>query len=347
MLDNPEYNPNPHTTTVVAMGFLLPEGIRILIIFHSSQRKNMTSFVKKDSDEWMNNFESESFDFTPDFFPLDEITRVATPTGVVKFETNTKLDKRENKMSEEDWNLAINESLAIIERANGQPIVSREITEVDFAVEPNQNRYTIKKSALKPCLIFPWFHYQRGRFRQSLAKEIRQGTTIQTVLFAMNYFFQLPFSQNEIELLRRLYSEMTIPTYSHCLTTIVEVYILFREQQSLQPLMIEGERASPTPLPSPPSSPLLHLPEVEEVLEPSISLPHDRSLRGSDEESLSKRARTNEWAIRKNSELIEFYQATDPILFKDLIENLHKAIADLRADGLRLTETDSGSPRLE
>jgi acetyl-CoA carboxylase carboxyltransferase component len=92
----------------------------------------------------LENFESESFDFTPDFFPLDEITRVATPTGVVKFETNTKLDKRENKMSEEDWNLAINESLAIIERANGQPIVSREITEVDFAVEPNQNRYTIK-----------------------------------------------------------------------------------------------------------------------------------------------------------------------------------------------------------
>ena len=137
----------------------------------------------------LENFESESFDFTPDIFPLDEIT----PTGVVKFETNTKLDKRENKMSEEDWNLAINESLAIIERANGQPIVSREITEVDFAVEPNQNRYTIKKSALKPCLIFPWFHYQRGRFRQSLAKEIRQGTTIQTVLFAMNYFFQLPF----------------------------------------------------------------------------------------------------------------------------------------------------------
>ena len=135
---------------------------------------------------------------------------------------------------------------------------------------------------------------------------------------------------------------MTIPTYSHCLTTIVEVYILFREQQSLQQPRSQSEKSKLIGEKRSPPPPLPHLPEVEEVLKPSISLPHDRSPWGSDEESLSKRARTDE-VIEKNSELMEFYQAMDPHLFKDLIECLRNTNVTLR---LMLANTDSGQPRL-
>jgi hypothetical protein len=282
----------------------------------------MAGFVGKDDEDWQDCNCFDLFDLNSASFFSDEMTSLTT-TPVMELETNAKREKKENnKMSDRDWNRAINNSIAIIERRNGQPILSRDITEDDFGLEPNQIRYTIKKAALKSCSIFPWFHSTKtdGRFRQSLAKEIRQGTTIQTILVAMNYFFQLPFTQNEIELLRQLYLKMTIPISSHCLTTIVEVYTLFREQQSEQQsaLMIGGGTTTITsPLP-----------------------PHDNSSRGNDEESfMRKKPRTNEWAIQKNFELIAFYREADADLFKDLIENLYKANAELRADGLRLAET--------
>jgi hypothetical protein len=308
---------------------------------------------------------SDDFEDLRQFLDCDSAPQDVTTSTAVTIKT--KKNKRENKMSIEDWNLAIEEVVRVMERAkaNGQPILSRDITLEDFAIEPNQNRYTIKRDALKPCLIFPWFHFQINRFRQSLGKELRHGTTIKTVLEAMNYFFHLTFTDENIEMLRQFYSEMIIPISSHCLTTIVEVYILFREQQQLQlppqsppqqpPQIVGIKRAStPSPLPTPLSSPLPspHTPfrssplALSEV--PHLSLDsHEAGQEETLEVSLSKRPRTNEWAIQKNCELIEFYQAANlikPHMFDELIENLLKANVALQVDDERLEKGGSPPP---
>lgn len=313
---------------------------------------------------------------TPQEGPAEGTTSSVSSTEDIKF----KRKKEDNKMSADEWSLAIDTSLEIITKASGTPMLetSRDITENDFVLEPKQNRYTLRREALRYCLIFPWFHNQTSRFRQSLGKELRQGTTIRNVLEAMNYFFHLSFTTNEIESLRQLYSEMTIPISSHCLTTIVEVYYLFREPrfrlQQQSEYTLEG-LYTPPPFPSSPYLPFSYFSPISEteeirnrspqglpqqqtlsqttesepptqtsgekrVLPSTPSSPCPSSPQEIEKEALvTKRSRTNEWAIQKNCELIEFYEGMGPIdahLFKELIENLKRANEALRAEGKRL-----------
>lgn len=90
--------------------------------------------------------------------------------------------------------------------------------------EVKKVRACIPSELLPVCLKMPWFHKKDARFRQTLAMEKRDGVTLRDVVRAMNFLFQRPYSEDEIEFLGNYFQRMKIPTQSVCLTTIVEVF---------------------------------------------------------------------------------------------------------------------------
>jgi hypothetical protein len=248
-----------------------------------------------------------------------------------------KTNKKENKMDSQEWKAAIDRAIQFIERMNG-PMChrDREITLNDFMTESNQStRFIMGKDAKELCKIFPWFHLPERlrksyRFRQTLAAELRQGTTIDKVLEAMNYLLHLDFRQgNSLERLRECYEQMSVPISSHCLTAIVEVYLTMAPEATLAPGMTPTATSVSVPTPQSPSS--LENVRCETPLE--------------DFDPLHKRRRicTAHAAVEKNLEMIAFYEdilAAMPLdgpisarqIYQDIIHNLQKANEDLRTD---------------
>jgi hypothetical protein len=150
------------------------------------------------------------------------------PLPGVETDTNKlKTKRKENKMSDQEWDSAKIKAIELIQSENWAP---REISIEDFITEPNQpNRYQVRPKVKKYFRIFPWYHHPSARLRQSLAPESTprgRGITIWTVIDAMNSLIRINFFENEEAALTRLqeiYEHMEIPIVSNCLTAIVEV----------------------------------------------------------------------------------------------------------------------------
>jgi hypothetical protein len=237
----------------------------------------------------------------------------------------------------------------------------REITISDFTTESNQStRFIVGKEAKGLCLMFPWFHLpgrlrKSYRFRQTLATELRQGTTIDKVLEAMNCLLHLDFRQgNSLERLRECYKQMEVPISSHCLTAIVEVYLTMMVSE---PHTARGgdKRALPSSFssvevtPPPGMTPMIATPtSVSSVSTAESPLPFEniRSETPIEEfDPLYKRRRicTAHAAMERNLEMIAFYEdtlATMPPdgpgsarqIYLDIIKNLQKANEGLLTD---------------
>jgi hypothetical protein len=251
--------------------------------------------------------------------------------------TKPKTNKKENKMTSQEYEDAIDRA---IEFLLNRPVCYREITLNDFTTELNQStRFMIKNEAKEFCKIFPWFHLPKRlpksyRFRQTLATELRQGTTIDKVLQAMNYLLHLDFRQgNSLERLRECYEQMRVPIFSHYLTAIVEVYEkMVAPEVTPAPGMTQTATSTVSSL---------------STLESPFSLENFRCETPllEDFDPLYKRRRicTAHTAIEKNLEMIAFYGdllAAMPLdgpisgrqIYEGIIRDLQRANEDLRTD---------------
>jgi hypothetical protein len=144
-------------------------------------------------------------------------------------------------MTPEEWNQAINETLSkitSIPRSSNFDLEGRS----NWGLEKSQNRYTVKIPLINVLQkIFPWFHAKndpkQDRFRQTLKRDRRKGVTIEKVYKAINYFLNARFSDDDLQFLRNYYSEMEIPSFTQCLTSIVDVYYEFRREREKQRLL--------------------------------------------------------------------------------------------------------------
>jgi hypothetical protein len=137
-----------------------------------------------------------------------------------------KKSKGDPIMSSDEWRIGVKFSLAAIK--NMFPTV---ISLNHFNVE-SSTRYSVKNPALNLFKIFPWFHAGLAKFRQTLKTSLAQGPTIERVLEAINYFYQRRgevYTEAEMGFLEEYYLTMKIPVPSLCLSTVIDVYLVFRD----------------------------------------------------------------------------------------------------------------------
>jgi hypothetical protein len=284
--------------------------------------------------------------------PADEISLSDPP--------KRKTNKKENKMDSQEWKAAIDHAIQFIHSRNG-PVChrNRDITIKDFTTEPKQlNRFTVGKEIKRYCLMFPWFHLSGShRFRQTLAAELRQGTTIDKVLESINYLLHLDFRQgNSLERLREYYEQMEVPISSHCLTAIVEVY----SRMILEPHPARGDQKTfPTNFSSVDVAAGTFVPSVltpESLVSSLEDVRSETSIEDCDPLHKRRRICTAHSAREKNREMIGFYEeilAAMPLngpsssrqIYQDIINNLQKANEDLLTDILFFEYEESQSQR--
>jgi hypothetical protein len=125
-------------------------------------------------------------------------------------------------MSSHEWGIAVVYAIDTLQQNR-----RCRITIAAFTIDSKQNRFIVKESALPYLKIFPWFYSTGSRYRQTLKKEESQGTTIEQVLEAANYFLGRDgsdYSREELDFLSSYFQTMAIPTSALCLSTVVEVY---------------------------------------------------------------------------------------------------------------------------
>jgi hypothetical protein len=321
-------------------------------------------------------FPVEDDDFTY-LFSFDDMSHfpsspppLSLPPEVTPLDTpKRKTNKKENKMEPDEWKLAVTNAIGFIQRMNG-PITNRDITIDDFTTEPKQaNRFTVGKDVKRFCVMFPWFHLSGPhRFRQSLALDLRQGTTITRVIEAMNALFRKDYRQGDsLEKLERYYHQMEIPISSHCLTAIVEVYVIIFPDPRRENFRGGEKRAFHQNVQAPPelmlrdtfSSSVKSAPVIATTAPaPESPFPFENSgpeivLDDTDPPHKRLRRLTNEEAIERNHEMIRYYQAllrTTPPganssdqIYLNLIQNLEKGNEALMIDLLMLDDEEGKS----
>lgn len=167
------------------------------------------------------------------------------------FLSNSKVRKSKDEkiLSDEEWKDAVDK---ILTNLLGKKFRNTPITKhLNFfgigTYSPNQlarkggkispekqmkgNRYTLKKCIYIDAMkIFPWLI--APRFRQSLSsREIEENSsayTIEDLVEALNFFLLMDYTEIAVNILRRCYEEMEIPSSVNCLSTIVDVYRMYK-----------------------------------------------------------------------------------------------------------------------
>jgi hypothetical protein len=131
--------------------------------------------------------------------------------------------------SEEDWDDVLsafqdslyhnfcNLSILLLKNSNG--------VEVNVTEFGNCTRFALKASTLKKKLkIFPWFHFEKVRYRQTLNPD--KGLTIEAVVAEINFFLKRgSYTLAEETFLANYYQTNGCPKFSNCLTEIINLFV--------------------------------------------------------------------------------------------------------------------------
>jgi hypothetical protein len=232
------------------------------------------------------------------------------------YELLGKKNPNENRMTPEEWDTALGNVKDLL--GLGRSIGNRELTTDDLG-----DRNSPKGFAHEWCMIFPWFHQENARFRETLSDGLSPDELIQ----AMNFFFRTNFSAPENrelrERLERRFKEMSIPPLHRCLSSII---LLYREFHPPVAAALPG-------LPFPPLPAAL-------VTAPPLAAPPPPKVAGKRPASPDPIALATHQAICDSRRAIVDYQYMlrldpDPFittLYLQLIDEAKAAILSLEAD---------------